>query len=205
MGIDLDNTLISYDELFCKVAEEEGLLETSSNDPSISLGKTQIRQAVQSLHNGEYHWQKLQGLVYGKRIGEATLVPGVNNFLLKCLHNEIPIYIVSHKTKTAHHDPTKLDLHRAAMQWMSENRFFIEEGFGLNQTQVFFEETRLGKLKRIGKLQCTHFIDDLEEVFSNVDFPQNVTKILYRPRTAKLSRMADVTGDWEQINSYFFH
>lgn len=204
LGIDLDNTLISYEELFQRVATEEGFLSAVPALVGDSNGKTEVRKAVQSLPNGEFQWQKLQGLVYGARIEEAQLIPGVHSFFRECQNRGVPVYIVSHKTKAAHHDDTGMDLHQAALSWMSDNEFFSQSGMGLSQEQVYFEETRAGKLQRIQSLQCTHFIDDLEEVFSDEGFPEGVTKILYSAALIGGSLVADMAGDWKRIRGYVF-
>lgn len=204
LGVDLDNTLISYEELFQRVAEEQGLLTTVQASTGAPHGKTGIRQAVKSLPSGEFQWEKLQGLVYGTRIEEAQLIPGVRSFFRECSKRQIPVYIVSHKTKAAHHDDSGVDLHQAAMDWMSANEFFSHRGMGMTQEQVFFEETRAGKLRRIQALRCTHFVDDLEEVFSDDGFPGGVIKILYHPAANYTSPVADMAGDWDRIRDYVF-
>lgn len=201
LGIDLDNTLISYEELFQRVAAEEGLLPTSVDGRS---GKTEVREVVRSLPNGQFQWERLQGLVYGARIKEARLIPGVRSFFRECMESQVPVCIVSHKTKAAHHDDTGIDLHRAAIEWMSENEFFSELGMGLSQDRVFFEETLAGKLQRIQNLKCTHFIDDLEEVFADSGFPDGVTKILYNPAATDSTSVSDMAGDWDCIRGYVF-
>ena len=99
--------------------------------------ETEVREAVRSLPDGQFQWERLQGLVYGARIKEARLIPGVRSFFRECMESQVPVCIVSHKTKAAHHDDTGIDLHRAAIEWMSENEFFSELGMGLSQDRVF--------------------------------------------------------------------
>jgi hypothetical protein len=207
LGVDLDNTLINYEELFRRVAAEEGLLSAVPASTDDSIGKTGIREAVRALPNGEFQWQKLQGLVYGARIKEAQLISGVRSFFGECTKRGVPVYIVSHKTKAAHHDDTGMDLQKAAMGWMSDNEFFTQSGMGLSQDQVFFEVTRADKLQRIQSLQCTHFIDDLEEIFADEGFPEGVTKILYQPTGPDAdsgSSASNMAGDWDCIRGYIF-
>ena len=47
------------------------------------------------------------------------------------------------------------------------------------QDDVYFSETREGKVRKISELGCTHFIDDLKEVFQEPKFPRGVKKILF--------------------------
>ena len=49
------------------------------------------------------------------------------------------------------------------------------------ESNVYFESTRAEKIERIIALSCTHFIDDLEEVFDDPAFPSNVERLLLSP------------------------
>jgi hypothetical protein len=149
-------------------------------------------------------------MVYGPRIGEAEFIESVRPFFFACHQNRAKVYIVSHKTQTAKYDETQTDLRRAALGWMTENGFFEKNGLGLSPEGVFFEGTRKEKLERIEKLGCTHFIDDLEEVFLEESFPPGITKILYAPSHADTSfsdpslPAVKVAANWEEITSYVF-
>lgn len=55
------------------------------------------------------------------------------------------------------------------------------DGVGLSREEVFYEPTREDKLNRIRALGCTHFIDDLKEVFAEPHFPMGVKKWLFAP------------------------
>ena len=99
VGVDLDNTLICYDEPFLAYAHKLQLI------PDSWAGKkNEIRQYIMSQTDGEDHWQKLQGLVYSKGILEACLFPGVYRFLWRCNIREITVEVVSHKTEFGHFD-----------------------------------------------------------------------------------------------------
>ena len=67
IGVDLDNTLVCYDELFHSVARQEGLIE-----PSAPKSKEQIRDAIRLLPQGESKWTRLQAIVYGAEMSGAT-------------------------------------------------------------------------------------------------------------------------------------
>ena len=102
------------------------------------------------------------------------------------------------------HEPA-IDLREAAMAWMRAHRFFDVDGFGLFPQHVYFESTRAEKITRIGRLGCTHFIDDLEETFLEPGFPQGIQKILYatagHPR-----RLPDVrvVTSWQDMTEGLF-
>ena len=62
---------------------------------------------------------------------------------------------------------------------METKRFFDPEYFGMNRKNVFFAETREEKVKKIGQLKCSSFIDDLPEVFAEENFPRGTQKVLF--------------------------
>ena len=174
IGIDLDNTLICYDEAFLRVGKEEGLL------PASFVGnKAAVKRALLAERPDGYLWESLQGLVYGRRIDAAMLFDGVAEFLEKCRRHAGTVAIVSHKTELAHHDPHLTDLRAAALQWMEGNRFFDATGLGLDRGTVYFEGTRDDKVRRICTLQCDLFVDDLAEVLGHAEMPAGCRKILF--------------------------
>src|SRR5258705_4154706 len=76
IGLDFDNTIIRYDEVFLQAARERGLLSADFVGT-----KQQIRDAIRGLPDGEAKWQALQGYVYGSGIGGAKLFGGLPEFL----------------------------------------------------------------------------------------------------------------------------
>jgi hypothetical protein len=179
IGIDFDNTLIDYDRVFGDAARERGLVTAQFHG-----SKREVRDAIRLLPDGELAWQRLQGHVYGAGIGGAALFEGAGDFLRRAGALGCELFVVSHKTRYGHLDPTRVDLRQAALDWMSGQGFFSATGFGLDPARVFFEETRAAKLARIAALGCTHFIDDLEEVFADPDFPRGVRGILFAASSA---------------------
>src|SRR5262249_37526411 len=174
IGIDFDNTIITYDEVFLATARAWGLIDTD-----FTGHKQAIRDAIRLLPDGELSWQKLQGQIYGKGLAQATMFEGVDAFLRRCRVGGVPVVIVSHKTEFGHHDPDRVNLREAARDWMTRHGFFDDSGFGIAPEAVHFETTRQGKLARIKELGVSHFIDDLEEVLSDPAFPQGVERILF--------------------------
>ncbi|HLH98939.1 MAG TPA: hypothetical protein VKW08_27840 [Xanthobacteraceae bacterium] len=174
IGIDFDNTLIGYDEVFCAAAQEHGLL-----DRGFIGTKQAVRDAIRLLPEGELAWQRLQGHVYGKAIGAAVMFDGVSAFLRRCRETQCEVFIVSHKTELGQHDPDRVNLRQAALGWMEARGFFAPDGCAVPRQNVFFEATRAEKLARIAALGCTHFIDDLAEVLADPAFPPGVTRVLF--------------------------
>jgi hypothetical protein len=199
IGIDFDNTIITYDAVFGVMARQRGLI----GDGVCGRGKQAIRDHIRLLPDGEIAWQQLQGQVYGRGIAEAAMFPGVASFLRRCHAQQHPVVIVSHKTEYGHYDPDRVNLRQAALDWMTAQGLFRD--FALSTANVYFEGTRGEKLRRIAELSCTHFIDDLEEVLTDPGFPRNVTRILFSnggsaPATAPYA----VCGSWRDIEERIF-
>lgn len=192
IGIDFDNTLIDYDRVFLAAARERGLVGVDFHG-----SKREVRDEIRLLPDGELAWQRLQGHVYGAGIGGAVLFEGAGEFLRACRARGLDLFVVSHKTRYGHLDPTRVDLRQAALGWMKGQGFFAADGFGLDPRYVFFEETRAAKLARIAALACTHFIDDLEEVFADPDFPQGVRGILFA--STAIARPEIVCPEWRDV------
>jgi hypothetical protein len=200
IGVDFDNTIVRYGALVHRIAVEWGLVQENTEKD-----KKVIRDRIRLLPNGDVEWQKVQAEVYGPRMKEAELIEGVSEFLAQCRQNNIQIFIVSHKTQYAHYDRTGTELRTAALEWMESKTFFADTGWGILRENVFFESTRVEKVDRIKRLRCTHFIDDLEEVFAEASFPENTEKILFdtQGRRAELAGIRMATS-WKEIGDHFF-
>ncbi len=200
IGVDFDNTLVTYDEIFYNVAIQRGLLS-----PTAGRSKKNVRDLVRQMPNGEIEWQKVQSLVYGPLLKDAQFTEGVESFFKLCKRNGVKIFIVSHKTEFSKYDETHTNLRTAALSWMASNRVFEAEGLGLAPESVFFCATRHEKIRHITQIGCTHFIDDLEETFLEPDFPADVEKILFVPNGSSATLVGGrVAGSWQEISEYFF-
>ncbi len=200
IGVDLDNTIVCYDDGFYRTAMELGLV-----GPDVGRGKKAIRDAIREIPNGEIEWQKLQAEIYGPRMDQAQIIDGVEIFCRECVRRSLRIYIISHKTEFAHYDPTRTNLRTAAMNWMDAHGFFASDGFGLQRDSVFFESTREAKIERIRSLRCSHFIDDLEETFLEETFPNEVHRILFDPYGHYGPRPGmTVCSSWGEITHHLF-
>ena len=199
IGIDFDNTIVTYDEVFCAAAKRSGLI-----DPAFVGTKQAVRDAIRLLPDGELAWQRLQGQVYSKGIADAKIINGFETFLCRCRAEGCTTMIVSHKTEYGHYDPDRINLRRAARDWMTV-RGLLGGKRGVPATNVFFESTRSEKLARIAGLSCTHFVDDLEEVLADPCFPPGVERILLSdgepPRGAAPYA---VCASWRDIEEQIF-
>jgi len=195
-GVDFDNTIAGYDSIFHQIAVERGLIAED-----VAISKDSVRDAVRLSSDGEIEWQKLQALVYGPRMSEATTNDGALSFFKECGFKDVPIFIVSHKTEFAILDETHTNLRVAALNWL-KNAGFFDAGTGLTSDKVHFENTRLEKLACIEALGCTHFVDDLVETFQEESFPAGVQKILYAPNGGSEAMSSGVTiGSWNEATA----
>ncbi len=198
IGVDFDNTIVRYDELFHRVALERGLIP-----PELPVGKNDVRDFLRR-KGQEREWTELQGYVYGPRMAEARPFPGVLEFFKRSLLAGLPVYIISHKTRYPVVGPA-YDLHQTARDWLEAQGFFDPARVGLPPNHLHFGLTRQEKIRCIRETGCTHFIDDLEETFLEVTFPPDVVTILFNRREAPpgLSRVK-LALDWAQVADYVF-
>ena len=190
LGIDFDNTIVKYDRLFHKIAYERGLIKES-----LPANKIVIRDYLRN-HKKDHLFTFLQGEVYGLRILEAEPAEGVIEKLRELRNKDIAMVIVSHKTKWPYAGP-KYNLQQAATDWLEKYEFFDKEGLGWNKKDVYLEESKENKIRRIKKLGCTHYIDDLPEVLNNL--PEEITRIQYDTSGKRWRDDIAVLNRWEDL------
>lgn len=194
IGLDFDNTLAGYDEVFAEAAREAGVAGGSFRGT-----KLDVRALCRARPDGETEWMRLQGRVYGALMHRARLMTGAELFLSRCRRADIRVFIVSHKTEYGHFDEARVNLRDAARAWMAANGFFDRERFGLSPEDVFFEGDRAAKVARIAALSCSHFVDDLEEVFLEPGFPTATRGILFTDGRAVGSGPYLALSNWNTI------
>ena len=199
IGIDFDNTIVTYEQVLRQYISDHALPVTAS-----TCCKRQVRDYLRSLTDGERQWQALQAYMYGPGMRDAVLIEGVHAFLTWCRQLEIPVYVVSHKTDYATTAPSGMNLRTTALSWMEQ--WLFDKETGLTADRVFFESSRVEKAERIYALGCTHFIDDLEETFLEPAFPSDVAKIWYVPETETAQGIHAgclPMNSWSMITRYF--
>jgi hypothetical protein len=197
IGTDLDNTIINFDEIIYQTALKLGFINSS-----IKASKINVREAIRQLPLGENKWRQLQSEIYGEGIKEAQLLDGTFNFLAKCRESDLKIYIISHKTISAKQVSPKINFRKSASEFLEENNITNKL---IQKNDIFFTDSRTEKVQKIKDLKCTHFIDDLAEVFDHPDFPSEVTKILFDPHY-EYSKSKDyyLVHNWGEIYEFFF-
>jgi hypothetical protein len=194
IGVDFDNTIVCYDDLFHRIALERGWLPASV--PAI---KKEVRDYLRR-QGREQDWTELQGYVYGPRMAEAQAFPGVLEFFARAVKHGLPIYIISHKTPKAAAGP-EYDLRQSALDWLKLQGFFDPNRIGLPLDNVVFGATRQEKLELIRQRGCTVFVDDLAETFLEPDFPRHVERILFGCKAAppELAGIA-IAPNWTEVS-----
>lgn len=197
IGIDFDNTIVCYDAIFFDVARELRLVPDS-----IEKTKKAVRSHIQN-HLSNDHWTRLQAEIYGARLLDARPFPAVVDFFMTCHCHGIPTSIISHKSQYPAMG-TQYDLRQSALMWLDRNGFFAHT-IGLSSERVVFAETRREKIQYIIQHQCTHFIDDLPEVFIETCFPAAVKKILFDPNNGYDHWNGGFrVASWRELSQEFF-
>ncbi len=164
IALDLDNTIICYDEAFRTGASLLACLPAVGTP----INKSSIKAAALA-KGGNDLWTRLQGLVYGEQIGMATLYPGCADFVAASREE---IAILSHKTQFPVLG-SRSDLRKAATGWL--------ESTPLANLPLHFFDTREAKVAAIAALTPRVIIDDLPEVFLTAGFPSSTTFFLFDP------------------------
>jgi len=197
IGIDLDNTIILYDQAFRTTAIERGLIEDNC-----VLEKKALRDEIRNGHKGEYNWQKLQGFVYGRGIQRAELFPGVYRFLWRCRENKIGVEVVSHKTEFGHFDTEKYPLRKAATNFLNKNGL-LDKKCPLIQ-RITFTNTQREKIQYIKRSNFNWFIDDLEEILVSTELESQKGILFCNGKSANINSKKFVANSWSEISKFFF-
>jgi hypothetical protein len=196
IGLDFDNTIVTYDRLFHRAALDLGLIAAG-----VPARKREVRDAIRLLPGGEDAWTELQGVVYGRRMAEAEPAPGVEAFLAACSAAGVRVSIISHKTEYPAIGE-RVSLREAARAWLAERGLL--DRHGIAAADVLFLGTLAEKLAAIADRACTHFVDDLVEVLGHPAFPPGVERILYAPPGGPTPAGVAVFDSWEAIGRHLF-
>ena len=170
IALDLDNTIICYDDAFRAAAEETGCPPANASP----INKAVVKASALA-QGGNELWTCLQGIAYGSGIYKAKLFPGCAGFIHRALDRGETLAIVSHKTEYPEIGP-KVNLRTAAMDWLEKN------GLALGtRLPVIFCDSREEKVERIRSFACRALIDDLPEVFRTTGFPSATVFVLFDP------------------------
>lgn len=194
IGLDFDNTIVSYDAIFHKIAREQGIIPEH-----IPVNKVAVRDYLRAADR-EAVWTEMQGLVYGARMEEALPYSGVIEFLQWAGRAGHELTIVSHKTRYSILGP-RYDLHSAAQAWIRSHLCGNSKPL-VSLDQIFFELTKEEKLARIAHLGCDLFLDDLPEILLAERFPMKTRRVLFDPESRYVKNDLPVTlrvRSWHEL------
>ena len=198
IGIDFDNTIVCYDDVFHRAARERDLIPAD-----LAESKNSVRDYLRS-EGREDEWTELQGYVYGQRMELARPFAGALEFIARCVATGVDVCIISHKTPVPYRGP-QYDLHRSARDWLDAQGVFDPARIGLAAERAIFEPTKQSKLDRIGTEGCSVFIDDLPEFLSEPGFPAGVRRILFDPgRRHPATAGIEAADSWRGIAERVF-
>jgi len=185
VGLDLDNTIVDYSQAFDHAAKTLGIATTIGD-------KTALRDALRAQPGGEQRWRELQAHVYGPGMMHARAFPGVDAFFRRAGGCGVPLYVISHKTRSAV-ARSDVDLRAAARAWFARQPF-------TGGVPIVFADTRADKLAEIAAARVAVFVDDLVEVLGDPAFPPSVERWLFAPYGADADGSADrVFRSWDAI------
>jgi len=194
LGIDLDNTIIKYDNAFIEAAKFLNI-----NIPGRIIKKTELKKYCYSLTEGELVWQKIQGLAYGKLLlKNGKLYTGVKRFIWRLKNKGHQIKIISHKTNFGHFDEENNSLREIAIEFLKNNKI-ISCDFSL-VNNVFFLDTRNEKVEKIVSEKVEIFIDDLIEVIHDIKKISKIKTIHFDENYKGLNN-EEIKSDWQQIDN----
>ena len=193
IGIDFDNTIVNYDNLIADIAKM-----LYSPLPKNISNKNDIKQFIIKKYS-EKKWTALQGLIYGPLINGAKINSNFKKFvsMFNKSHN---IFIISHKTKESFCSH-KFRLRESAINFLKFHDFLnIKSPHSIPLKNIFFESTIEKKIKRIEKLKCDYFIDDMNLILDNIK-NKNLIKIKFDKQNNffKLSKNNYSINNWNKI------
>lgn len=190
LGIDLDNTIICYDELIYKLAKNKfSKLNLNKNLKSKNIIKSEI---INKYNNEE--WTKLQGLIFSEKLKYASLFDDFYNAIEE-LKNYYDIYIISHKTKYPSIGK-KINLRNASKKFLKNNNISYCKNELIKSENIFFANTKKEKIEIIKKNKIDIFIDDLDEILKNL--PKNIYKIHFSKNKLQFKNLFT----WKKIKNF---
>ena len=189
IGIDFDNTLISYDEIFYKYALSKSLIKDKIPKTKVGLRNYLVK------NNQEEIFTNLQAEVYGPQILNANIFDGVLE-TLNYLSKNNSLIIISHKTIFPYLGP-KYNLREYADKWLKKYKLHTS---CINSpiSNIFYEDSFSNKTSRIVESKCDLFIDDLPKVLQSL--PKNINKFLFNPNNEFIENEEFYNFDnWEKL------
>lgn len=186
-GFDLDNTLIDYSsavEEYCRIM---------TITPCTNIGV--LREQLRKNNVSDYEWQLAQGWLYTEGLQFAQVGSGSVELCDYLTQTGYQLYIVSHKTSHTPDFCGNTPLHDLANKWIKTSAI---ANYFKETEQIHYEPTRELKVKKIRELALNYFVDDLEEVFNESEFPINTKSFLIYKSSSQNSKIKCV-GNFSDI------
>ena len=199
IGIDFDNTIVTYDELFAAAAARAGAapLEPMSSGSTKSARPSphpaRWRDAVAKAPSRGL-WPGIGGRVDVRRAGPISgpLPASIG----------ADVYVVSHKTQYGHQDPDRTDLRMAARNWMQGSGLIGSADCCPSVSTASISKTRSPPRSTASRASSSMFSSTISSTCSSSpDFPQRTQSILFAgadgSHPARFRRLAS----WAEIYS----
>lgn len=188
VGLDFDNTIVSYTESIAPLAKEVFRLPQR-----LELTKLSLRDFLRS-EGREEDWIKFQGLMYGPGMKYAKPYRNAISIMNSLSLRGHTLAIISHRSRYPY-SGDKYDLHGYALDWL--NKHIVDE-VHIEASKIFFLETKQEKLLKIKELRCDVFLDDLTSVLEDKDFPIGTRGVLFSPHRQQ-QYSGKMIMDWDEM------
>ncbi len=182
IGIDLDNTIINYENSFKKFLKK-------NNIQLKNIDKFKIKKLIKE-NKKIINWTQVQEEIYGKYIIYAKKFKHYSTFENFALKNKFKLYIISHKTHYSEYSQ-KYDLIKASNLWLKKN-------LKKKNYKIYFLNSITKKINKIKKIKPDFYIDDLEKILTNKRLPKKTKKILFSRRKSKIINF----DNWNKIKQF---
>jgi len=194
IGVDFDNTIADYEDVFHVAALERGLIA-----PDLPKGKSAVRDFLNSTGRKD-EFTALQGYVYGARMDLARPYSGFCDFSAAARAGRHEVFIVSHKTRFPLLGP-QYDMHEAARTFLRHHA--LSGDVSIPDNQIFFEKSEDQKISRAITLGLDVFIDDLPGVLIKLK-PKTCRRILFAPDGSNSESDFEICRSWNEITTLLF-
>lgn len=193
IGLDFDNTIVSYENVFLSYSKERNW--TLPN--KFSSAKSFVKEKIQNSPGGNLEWSALQGEIYGNRIIDAKPTVDLINTMQKLSEMGYQFKVISHKSLFPIVGDI-INLHEVALQFLQDMNILGNAKINLTSDDCFFELTEEDKLSRIHSENCNYFIDDLQSIIENPNFPSSCIGILYSNISPQIKKYLSINR-WNDL------
>jgi hypothetical protein len=183
IGIDLDNTIINYNNSFIQYLKEKKIYLKR-------IDKDKIKK-ISNDNPKIINWTHVQEKIYGKYIKYAKPFSYYKKFEKFALKNNFKLFIISHKTKYSEYSK-RFNLHEKSKEWLKKN-------IKIDNYKIFFHNNINDKIKRISSLKLDYYIDDLDKIFKKKNYPKKTKKIFFSNK--KLDNTFNLKN-WKEILTF---